>query len=343
MKIPVFSSNIRRREMDAVLTCMVEEKIGPGEINQKFIQLVKEYFNVDGAVALRSPSIALKFILKVLDLPKESGIMISALAPMWQLLAINELGYKPIILDVAADTCLVNTEIVQQGMKDGGRVLILHETMGLFPEINEILELNIPVIEDISQSAGGVYNEKKVGSYGMFSILGLEDRDLLTAGGGAVLLCPQRRDWIVLKKVIDESSITDILPDINSALGYIQLKELEKNEIIRKEMYGLYIKSVLQSRHKTFPRPDSDVTHTSIYGFPIVLTNGFKDVKLYAQKKDIEVELAFEKSIISYKQEELENCIQAKSLLLRCAMFPLYPRLGNAKASKIIKVITTLP
>ena len=59
MKIQPFSSTIRRREMDAVLTCMVEEKIGPGESNQRLIQLCKEYFNVDGAVAVRSPAIAL--------------------------------------------------------------------------------------------------------------------------------------------------------------------------------------------------------------------------------------------------------------------------------------------
>ena len=33
--IQTFSSTIRRREMDAVLTCMVDEKIGPGEINSR--------------------------------------------------------------------------------------------------------------------------------------------------------------------------------------------------------------------------------------------------------------------------------------------------------------------
>ena len=47
MKIQPFSSTIRRREMDAVLTCMVEEKIGPGESNLRLIQYVKEYFGVD--------------------------------------------------------------------------------------------------------------------------------------------------------------------------------------------------------------------------------------------------------------------------------------------------------
>ena len=33
--IQTYSSTIRRKEMDAVLTCMVDEKIGPGELNAR--------------------------------------------------------------------------------------------------------------------------------------------------------------------------------------------------------------------------------------------------------------------------------------------------------------------
>ena len=79
--IQTFSSTIRRKEMDAVLTCMVDEKIGPGDLNSRLIQNVKESFSFSGGVAVRSPSLALKYALKALDLPKDAKIMISALAP----------------------------------------------------------------------------------------------------------------------------------------------------------------------------------------------------------------------------------------------------------------------
>ena len=239
MKIQPFSSTIRRKEMDAVLTCMVEEKIGPGESNLRLIQQVKEYFDVDGAVAFRSPSIALKYALKALDLPKDSSIMISALAPSWQILAIEDLGYNPLVLDVSPETSLVSPEAVHEAIQNGGRLLILHETMGLIPNMNAILELGIPVIEDISQNAGATLGEKKTGTFGVFSILGLEERDILTAGGGAVLMAPQRRDWLVLKKHTDIAPSTDILPDINCSLAFVQLKEHNRNEQIRKEMYEM--------------------------------------------------------------------------------------------------------
>ena len=82
--IQTYSTTIRRKEMDAVLTCMVDEKIGPGEMNAKLIQQIKEFIKCDGAVALRSPAIALKYALQTISLDESSKIMISALAPAWQ-------------------------------------------------------------------------------------------------------------------------------------------------------------------------------------------------------------------------------------------------------------------
>jgi dTDP-4-amino-4,6-dideoxygalactose transaminase len=342
MAIKTFSSTIRRKEMDAVLTCMVEEKVGPGELNERLIQSVKEKFNVAGAVAVRSPSIALKYALSSLNLEKNTGVMVSALAPDWQYIALVEMGYNPIVIDVFSETGMVCNDTIQKGIEQGGRVLILSETMGQIPDIEAILELGIPVIEDISHNAGAILNNKMLGTFGVFSILGLESNDIITAGGGALLIAPQNRDWSVLRKIIESAPLTDILPDINSALAYIQLKESNRNEIIKKEIYEVYLRSLLQGRHKTFKiAPENGVP--VVYSFPVLLSSGFKDVKQYALKKDIEIELAFEHSIVSKFPEKCENCLNANSIYLRCAIFPLYPMLGSVKSGKIAKVLATLP
>ena len=99
--IPAYSTTIRRKEMDAVLTCMVDEKIGPGELNGRLIQVVKEFTGCDGAVALRSPAIALSYALKAMGIEAGSKIMISALAPVWQFKALKSLGFEPLVLDVS--------------------------------------------------------------------------------------------------------------------------------------------------------------------------------------------------------------------------------------------------
>lgn len=362
--IQTYSSTIRRKEMEAVLTCMVDEKLGPGEMNAKLLQTAKELIGYDGGVALRSPNLALEYALKAIDLPKDSLIMLSALAPAWQLITVERLGYKAIILDVIEETGLITPKAVEDGIAEGGRLLILTESMGILPAIKEFLAFNIPVIEDVSQSVlahypfdeemavkkvsapkeGETAEEPKgpaAGMYGLYSILSMEDRDIVTAGGGALLFAPKRREWSVLKSLVEQAPSTDIMPDMNAALAYVEFKEFGRNEKARKDLFKAYSQAIASSRHHTYARPGDDAS--TIYSFPVVLGSGFKDVKSYANKKGLEIRQAYENSIIAYRQEELsKKCICANSLLLRCAMFPLYPRLGQVDVNKILKVLSTM-
>lgn len=365
--IQTFSSTIRRREMDAVLTCMVDEKIGPGELNTRLIQTVKEFFSCAGAVAVRSPIIALKYALKALNVEKATKIMISALAPGWQLFAIEELGYEPMILDVNPETSLVTPETCQEGIQKGGRVLILHESLGIVPDMEPYLALGIPVIEDVSQSAGAFVAEKTetqdqqpkneetaseenkvkpqgkmAGTFGVFTICGLEEHDVMTAGGGALVICPGRRDWPVLKSVSETIPSVEILPDINAALAYVQFKEFSRNEKTRKEIYTFYSRSLMAGKNKTLVRDNED--GSTVWSFPVVLNSAYKDVKQYTQKKEIEINLAFENSVFGIREEQLSaECRNAKNLFLKTALFPLYPRLSHSQVEKITKVLGTLP
>lgn len=370
--IQTFSSTIRRKEMDAVLTCMVDEKIGPGEINARFIQSVKEFFGCAGALAFRSPDTALKIALDACGIEKGSKIMLSALAPGWQFFSIKEAGYEPLVLDVNDSTCCVTSEKVEEGISNGGRLLILHEPLGILPDVENIISLGVPVIEDVSQCAGAMIVEKsseqqvgeqkdnqevkgkKAGCFGVFSICSLEEHDVITAGGGAILIAANRRDWSVLKQISEMIPKIKMLPDINAALALVQIKEYKRNEIVRKEIFNLYNHSIMAGRNKTFVR---DFEYGSVaYSFPVVLNSGVKDVKQYVMKKDIEVVLAFEDSVIGTFEKIKENlledekniydyssCKTAKNLYLRTVLFPLYPRLLKSQVEKISKVLGTLP
>ena len=349
--IQTYSTTIRRKEMDAVLTCMVDEKIGPGELNAKLITQIKEFIKCDGAVALRSPAIALKYALMSMGLEANSKVMVSALAPAWQYQSLVSMGFEPLVLDVDEVNGLVNEQIISEGIKQGGKVLLLHETEGILPNLEEIVKLGVPIIEDISQSAGSAFSmtgeddsaqqQKMAGTFGVYSILGLEERDVITAGGGAVLISPGRREWIVLKKYVEEAPLTDLLPDINAALAWVQVKEFARNEKTRKELFAMYQQACFIGRHKMYARENEN--GSTACSFPLVLSSSYKDVKQYAAKKDIEINLAYENSIIALKDELSETCIHAKSLYLRCVHIPLYPRLTHAESSKIIKVLSSLP
>jgi dTDP-4-amino-4,6-dideoxygalactose transaminase len=340
MKIEVYSPTIRRKEMDAVLTAMVEDKIGPGERARLLIQIAKEHLNFDYALALRSPAVALHLALKALNTQPGQGVVVSALSPAYYFQVLEDLRLTPLFADVSGDFPCMNRDTVEKALAEKpegleARCVVLHHTLGFLPDTAAIAELGLPVIEDVSQSVGTQGDIQ-----GVFSILGLEERDMLTSGGGAVLFSMNRRDGTSLRNF---SSIPDeyCLPDINAALAVVQFKESVRNLERRREIAEVYTQSSLAARHKRFA-PLCAGRYNN-YAFPLVLQTGLKDVVAYARKKDIVLESAFEKTLAARGMVTQERCPVSHSLSLRTILFPLYPRLRSREAELVSKIILTLP
>jgi dTDP-4-amino-4,6-dideoxygalactose transaminase len=376
MKIEVYSPTIRRKEMDAVLTAMVEDKIGPGERGRFLIQTAKEHLRFDYALALRSPATALHFALKALGLEPGQGVLVSALSPRYYAQVIRDLRLTPLFCDVHFDFPCMSRETVEKALAEKGdgveaRCVVLHHTLGFMPDTAAIAELGLPVIEDISQSygtflpdsaeakeggKGGAASASEAASAqavkppaaapakervnGVFTILGLEERDMLTSGGGALLFAMNRRDASVLRNFADIPG-EYCLPDINAAMAGVQFREIARNMARRREIARLYTQSSLRSAHKRFiPLAEGEYNN---YAFALVLETGLKDVVSYARKKEIVVESAFEQTLAGTGISDSAKCPVSYSLSLRSVLFPLYPRLRSAEVERVSKLIMTLP
>lgn len=366
--------------MDAVLTALVEDKIGPGEQSRLLIHIAKEKLSFDYCVALRSPAIALYLALKSLNLQDGQGVALSALSPRYYVRVLEDLRLKPLYCDVLPSSACMGRETIEAALKTRAegldvRAILLHHTLGYFPDGAAVAELGIPVIEDCSQSYGTAYAEEKAagevesapaagspappvryaGSSGVFTILGLEERDMLTAGGGALLYASNRRDGAVLRGLGDLPPEYG-LPDMNAAMAVVQFRESAKNLAKRGEIARVYNQPAQRTRHKRFVQPEisggasrngEDEALKSVeynnFSFPLILETGMKDVKAYAKRKDIEVESAFENTPAALGMVDQGECPEAYSLSLRTALFPLYPRLGAREIEKVARLILTLP
>jgi len=340
MRIDAYSPTIRRKEMDAVLTAMVQEHVGPGEQSQKLIQTAKEYLEFDYCLALRSPVNAIMTALLAMDLPEKSEILISALSPAYYVNAINDLSLIPICCDVDELSGNLTVESVKQKLTSETRALIAHHSLGYVTDTPQLLELGLPLVEDCSKSFGAHWGGERTGSFGHFTILGLEERDVLTAGGGALVYAMGRREGTVLRRYSDLYPEYR-LPDLNAALAIVQFREAERNYTIRKEIATVYAQTSLRTRHKTFIQ--NGESEYNNYTYPIILETGLKDVRAYAAKKEVELASAFEDSVISRRPEMVQSCPVAASLALRTVLVPLYPRLGKTQVLKVAKVLATLP
>jgi dTDP-4-amino-4,6-dideoxygalactose transaminase len=347
MKIEVYSPTIRRKEMDAVLTAMVEDKIGPGERARLLITNAREQLRFDYCLSLRSPAIALSLALKALNLEDGQGVIISALSPRYYQRVIEDLRLTPLYCDVSASLPGMGRDALEKIMRAGSgggnpapRCIVVHHTLGFVPDMAAIMEPGLPVIEDISQSCGSLPAEGLEPVHGTFTILGLEERDMLTSGGGALLYAMNRRDASVLRNFGDLPP-EFCLPDMNAALAAVQFREAAKNLEKRKEIAQVYTRSSLQTRHKRFiPREGYEYNN---YAFPLILETGLKDVKAYAKKKEITVESAFADTLAGAGLVDAGCCPESYSLSLRTVLFPLYPRLRSQEIERVSKLILTLP
>ena len=118
MKTSLYSPTICRSEMEAVLTRMVEERVGPGEVNKALSNAVADYFASSYAASFRSPPIALHYAVSALNIPPSSSVIISALSPYWVYMELKRDGFIPIIIDVAPDSFFMDIEKLKEKAKD---------------------------------------------------------------------------------------------------------------------------------------------------------------------------------------------------------------------------------
>jgi len=351
--------------MDAVLTAMVEDRVGPGEYSRVLLQTAKEHLRFDFALALRSPATALCIALKAMGLADGDGVLVSALAPLYCAQALADMRLVPLCCDAASLSfpCM-SLETVEKAIaaRPEGvqpRCILLHHTLGFMPDAASLAPLGIPIIEDVSQSycppaaagsggeGGGEKPEKGAeapkpmeAARGNFSILGLEERDMLTSGGGAILFAAARRDGSVLR---GHSGLAPeyCLPDINAALASVQFRETERNMGRRREIAAAYAHASLRSKHRRFAPLDG--LPYNDYAFALVLESSMKDVAAFARKKEIAVESAFARTLAGSGAADAAHCPAAYSLSLRTALFPLYPRLRSAETERVSRLIAALP
>jgi len=182
MLIPVFKPTIKRKDMDAVLTCMVSDSLGPGEITDSFVTRVSEYLELPGGIALREYPRALEIALELLDLPEGAKVIISALSPAFYIDVLKRKGYEPLIADVDPSNAAIHPERVAELLPLGPAALVVHYPLGFVPDLEALSQFGLPIIEDISTALGSHTGVKRGGNYGRFVIVCCEPDGIITAG-----------------------------------------------------------------------------------------------------------------------------------------------------------------
>ncbi len=342
MSISVFKPFINRKDMNSVLSCLVSEKLANGSIAKQFSADLSRHLGADEGFLLKEYRRAIEIVLKSSINPEKDLVLISPLSSFYYKKAADDAGLKLLFIDIDPDTANISFEKLSEAVEENrSRIhsVVVDSPLGFVPEIEKISEMEINIIEDISNSFGAQAGDKKLGSFGNFTIMNMDPERIITTGSGTFIAGKSKKEKDMLRSSILPYGNDILLPDLNAAIAVTQLANIEKIVNVRAEIAENYVQAVMKTRNKTFLQKNE---FSNVYcSFAVIAESSVKEIKKYAQKKGIDTADAFEGSII--KNITIEDCPEAQKLNMRCLLFPLYPNIGKNNAEKVIKVISTLP
>lgn len=340
--IRFYKPTIRRKDMNAVLQTMVDEKIGPGERKRQFAGLLSQQLGKSHCVPLRSYVDAIRLSYVACQVGNGSLVGMSVLSPEIHRYAATMLGASVLLGDVDPATGCLSADEAKRLEGEGCCCVILDEPVGMIPYQQDYSSLSVPLIEDVTQSIGSVYDTEKAGSRGKILVSAFEEPDVISAAGGAAILTnDQKIRDAVLSSIASVRPFLE-LPDLNAALGIIQCETFPEQLEKRRTFYRLFQKGLLKTHHKLFgiTNPEFEING---YGFAVQLDSKIEEVMDFATRYQVSTRRTFASCVGADKVEDFDHFPVAIPAILRCVSFPIYPFISQADSDVLLKVISHLP
>ncbi len=378
-KIPLYRPTIWRRQMHAVLECLVSEQIGPGDVARKLLREVASTLRLAGGVALADHGAALGAALRAVTAGDGSRrVLVPALAPLAYVQAAERLGLTPLLVDADPDTGSLSLESLQRLAAAEPQAAVACHAPGQPCATDALQELGVPLVEDVTAvvlglepaaaagsgtAAGGSAQAPETrpavpaaGAPGSVVVVALGGYGPLAAGGGALVLARSRKDQRLLAGEARDHGWAE-LPDVNAALALAQWQDRVGSHQRCTDLSARFRDAVARCRHRTLAAHSQALAG---HQFPVLVADGMRDVRRYAARHQVETGLAYDGCALTRiaagatdgaaAADAADPAVApvgslggAQDLARRCLLFPLYPTLSDGAASRVAKVLATLP
>ena len=200
---------------------------------------------------MSSGTAALHLSLLSLGVDDGSEVIIPSYVCTALLNAINYIRATSVLVDIDPDTYNIKVENIKSAISDSTRAIIVPHMFGLPADIDSIVSLGIPVIEDCAHSVGAGFKGRYAGSAGLLSIFSFYATKMLGAGEGGMVLSNDRDLIAIIRDLrdYDEKETYTVrynykLTDIQAALAESQLTKLPSFIEKRKQIARIYNKGL---------------------------------------------------------------------------------------------------
>lgn len=260
--IPHSRPTIDSEDTEAVADVIKSGQIAQGLKAQEFEGVVASYIGVKGAVAVSSGTAALHLSLLCLGVKHGDEVIIPSYTCPALLNAVYYTGAIPRLADIDVRSYNIDPNFVEDYLRRKRvKAIIIVHTFGEPVDIDAFLELSkrysIPIIEDSAQALGATFRGRRIGGFGLISILSFYATKLITTGEGGMLLsgmddflekARDLRDYD--KKEVFQLRYNYKMTDIEAALGLSQFKKLPSFLKRREEIAMTYNRALGKSHEK---------------------------------------------------------------------------------------------
>jgi len=191
IRVPSMTPSISDLEVDYVADAV---KSGWGDKRSKYLDALSAELvglvNLDFCTPVSHGTSGLQLALHALDVGPGDEVIVPDLTWVASASPIVHLGAKPVFVDVDETMC-INASHLRSVINPKTKAMVIVDLVGSAPKWDEIRdisdEMQIPVVEDATESIGSHYKTKAIGSLGTLSVFSFNATKLTMSGqGGAV-------------------------------------------------------------------------------------------------------------------------------------------------------------
>jgi dTDP-4-amino-4,6-dideoxygalactose transaminase len=370
-RYPLSDIDLGKEEEREVLKVLRSRWLSTGPITEKFERAFSDYLGAGYAIAVSNGTAALHLALACLNLREGDEVILPSLTFVATANAVLYVGAKPVFADiVGTDNFNISPQEIEKKItKKTKAILVMHYggyPCDMEPIIGIAKRRRIHVVEDAAHAPGGEYRGKKcgtIGDIGCFSFF--SNKNLVTGEGGMVVT--GNRAWaermlrmrshgmetLSWDKYRGRVSSYDIrtlgynyrTTEIESALGLIQLRKLDRNNKKRKKLTEIYRKELEDAEGISIPFPQFE-GNPSYHLFPILIASTIDRNQVMEELKDFRIQTSVHyppvhlfslyRKKFGYKRGMLPK---TEEVSRREMTLPLHPRMDGEDATWIAKKV----
>lgn len=363
--ISVFGSLVGDQEITNVIDCMKSQWMGFGKNVDEFEKKFSEKFKVPNFAMVDSGSNALYMAVSLLDLAKGSKIIVPSFTWVSCAQAVLIAGHIPVFCDVDLETMNVREQDIQKCRKDHPdtkAIMVVHYA-GLPVDMDPILNLALPVIEDAAHAVASTYKGAHCGTIAEVGIYSFDAVKNLTTGEGGGIAC-KRKNWLDRAKImrycgigksgfeaatsnrtrwweynIQEPFIKMLPTNMAAGIGLAQLNRIDDLQKRRYEIWTFFQESFSKLGWIKIPQ-EAETYSTHSYFTYCIRVPKRDELASFLLDNGVYTTLRYHPLHLNplYKQTNisLPNC---EKLNEEGLSIPLHPRLSDNDVDKIIDLI----